>query len=175
MAKSDDGSQDAATERAYAPFAAARGLPSVSLPRRPTDAALARMARNEDDGGLAAQLRESCADVVVTLGQPAADVLADLLDVDRIVLRRDSSYGRERRLPVGRRVMVWLPLKHSGSVRRSGRSTTDAGRKVSLVRRLRTSEDVADHGRMSTPRRSPVGPRPAASARRPRPPAERPA
>jgi hypothetical protein len=114
MAKSDDGSQDAATERAYAPFAAARGLPSVSLPRRPTDAALARMARNEDDGGLAAQLRESCADVVVTLGQPAADVLADLLDVDRIVLRRDSSYGRERRLPVGRRVMVWLPLKHPG-------------------------------------------------------------
>lgn len=46
-------------------FAAARGLPLVSLPQRPSDAALVRMAHDEDRGETVAQLRASGADLVV--------------------------------------------------------------------------------------------------------------
>jgi uracil-DNA glycosylase len=72
------------------------------------------MAPEEDDGVLATQLRVTEADVVVTLGQPAADVLTNLLDSNRVVHRRDESYGQERHLPFGRRALSWLPLKHPG-------------------------------------------------------------
>lgn len=57
LVKSGAGYQGAAMERAYGPFAAARGLPPVSLPRRPTDAALVRMALAEDEGHLLRELQ----------------------------------------------------------------------------------------------------------------------
>lgn len=50
----------------------------------------------------------------MTLGQPAADVLTGVLCVDRVVLRRDADYGRERSLKTGRRKVAWIPLKHPG-------------------------------------------------------------
>ncbi|HEY2191858.1 MAG TPA: hypothetical protein VGH76_06080 [Actinomycetospora sp.] len=114
LVKTGASSRAAAMDRAYTPFATPRGLPPASLPRRPSDAALVRMALEEDCGDLLAQLRASGADVVVTLGQPAADVLADLLDVDRVALRRDPAYGRERRVRIADRTVPWLPLKHPG-------------------------------------------------------------
>lgn len=114
LVKSGAGSQRAAMEAAYAPFAAARGLPPVSLPGRPADAALVRMAVAEEGGELMAQVRASEADLVVTLGQPAADVLAHLSAIDRVVLRRDSGYGSVRRLRIGHAAVNWLPLKHPG-------------------------------------------------------------
>ena len=113
LVKSGTGSQQAAIDRSYGPFAAARGLPAASLPPRPSDGALVRMALEEDDGDLVAQVRATEPDVV-TLGQPAADVLVGLLDIDRVILRRDAEYGQERLLRVGRRAIGWLPLKHPG-------------------------------------------------------------
>lgn len=101
-------------ERAYTPFAAARGLPPAALPERPGDSALVRMAIAEDAGAIMAQLEESGADLVVTLGQPAADVLAAVTGAARPVLRRDMSYGLERRVRAGGRPARWLPLKHPG-------------------------------------------------------------
>ena len=41
-------------------------------------------------------------------------MLADLLDVERITLRRDGGYGWERSVLIGDRTAVWLPLKHPG-------------------------------------------------------------
>lgn len=114
LVKHGTGSQGAAMDRAYAPFAAARGLPLMHLPERPTDSALVRTAIAEDGGEIVAQLEESGADLVVTLGQPAADVLAAVTGAARPVLRRDMSYGLERRLRAGRRLTRWLPLKHPG-------------------------------------------------------------
>lgn len=108
------GSQGQAMERVYGPFAAARGLPPVSLPRRPSDPALVRQAVTEDRGSLLAQIRECGADTVVTVGQPAADVLAAVLGIDRVALRDDADYGREQAVRLGRGLLAWLPLKHPG-------------------------------------------------------------
>lgn len=108
------GSQgDAMTER-YAGFADALGLPTFSLPRRPTRSALVRQAIVENGDALREQLSRSGADVVVTLGEEAADVFAAIADIERVVLQRDETYGRERRLPPGRNVRAWIPLKHPG-------------------------------------------------------------
>lgn len=114
LVKTGAGSQGAAMERAYTPFAAARGLPPVSLPERPSDAVLVRMALKEDGGETVAQLHESGADLVVTLGQPAADFLADLVGHGRVVLRRDATYGKQRTIRAGSRSVLWLALKHPG-------------------------------------------------------------
>lgn len=114
LVKHGAGSQGAAMDRAYAPFAAARGLPPVDLPERPTDPALVRMAIAEDGGEIVSQLQDSGADLVVTLGQPAADVFAAVTGAARPVLRRDMSYGLERQVRVGGRAAQWLPLKHPG-------------------------------------------------------------
>ena len=115
LVKSGTGSQQAAIDRAYGPFAAARGLPAASLPPRPSDGALVRMALEEDGGELMAQVRATEPDVVVTLGQPAADVLVGLLDMDRVVLRRDAEYGQERLLRVGRRAIGVAAAQAPGS------------------------------------------------------------
>lgn len=108
------GSQgDAMTER-YAPFAEARGLPMFSLPRRPSRSALIGQAIRENGDTLRQQLHRCGAETVVTLGEEAADVFAAVADVERVVLQRDETYGRERRLPTGRGVGAWIPLKHPG-------------------------------------------------------------
>jgi hypothetical protein len=98
----------------YEPFAAARGLPSVSLPRRPPRLAFVRQAIRENGEALADQLRVSGAEVAVTLGEEAADVFATVVRAEPIVLRRDEDYGRERRVPPGHGVRAWIPLIHPG-------------------------------------------------------------
>jgi hypothetical protein len=112
------GSQAAAIARAYESFAGARGLPPVSLPAYPaTERAFVRMALSEDDGHVLAQLQASGADLVVTLGQPAADVLGELLGIERVLLTRDSTYGTRRDIWSEGRWLGWLPLKHPGQRR----------------------------------------------------------
>jgi hypothetical protein len=108
------GSQGNAMSERYAPFAAARGLPIFSLPRRPSPSALVRQALRENGANLADQLRTSRAEIVVTLGEEAADVFATVVGAERVALRRDAEYGKERRVPRGHGVRTWIPLKHPG-------------------------------------------------------------
>lgn len=112
--KRGDASQGKAMEERYQPFAAARGLPMFSLPSRPPPKTLVRQAIHENGDALRDQLRVARAEVVVTLGEEAADVFAAVAGVDRVLLRRDESYGRERRVPSSCGVRAWIPLKHPG-------------------------------------------------------------
>lgn len=112
--KHGPGSQGSAMTERYAPFAAARGLPTVSLPRRPAVPTFIRQAVRENGDQLARQLRFARAELVVTLGEEAADVFAAVTGAERVVLRRDDEYGRERRVPSGFGVGAWIALKHPG-------------------------------------------------------------
>jgi hypothetical protein len=114
LLKNGSASQGRAIEEHYAPFAAARGLPAVSLPSRPTPATLVANAVQAEGQTLVEQLVASRAEVVVTLGQEAADVLAAVLGAEPVVLRRDESYGRELLVEVAGTKRAWLPLKHPG-------------------------------------------------------------
>lgn len=112
--KHGPGSQGSAMAERYAPFAAARGLPPVSLPGRPTPSALTRQAIRENGDELAGQLRMSQAELVVSLGEEAAEVFAAVTGADRAPMRRDDAYGQERCVPPGCGVGGWVALKHPG-------------------------------------------------------------
>lgn len=114
LVKNGPGSQGKAMSSVYGPFAEARGLPEVSLPRRPSPAGLVRQAIGEERGRLMSQVTASGADRVVTLGQEAADVFAAVCDVGAVVLRPDEHYGCLRNVRLGARLLAWTPLKHPG-------------------------------------------------------------
>lgn len=101
-----------------------------SLPRRPSPAALVRMAVDEFKQRLIADLEAADAPVVITLGEevlqalrripelgaaPPVETLTDLY-VDR--------YGEEGTLKVNGRTVLWLPLAHPGLLR--GKAPSEA-------------------------------------------------
>ena len=110
----------AITDR-YQPFADRLGLPESTLPARPADAALVRLACGAERG-LAAELAAVQPRCIVTLGQAAADALAQVGDVVMrpagLPLRAGSPYGLLGEIEVGGHRCGWLPLAHPGATRR---------------------------------------------------------
>lgn len=107
----------------YAPFAAALKLPAVSLPPRPSIPGLVRLAVTEHRERLRGELVEAGAPVVVTLGEEARRVLAEIVDhVDGPPLthlaRADvtqKTYGEPGVVKVGPLEAVWYAVAHPGN------------------------------------------------------------
>lgn len=115
--KSGPRSQGGRIRAVYDPFAAASAgrLAPADLPPRPTPRELVGRAVLEERDLLLAQLTESGAPAVVTLGQEAADVLAAIIDTRPITLVPDDTYGRPRSLNAAGRPVEWLALVHPGN------------------------------------------------------------
>ena len=73
------GQAEAMADR-YGPFAQEVGLPPATLPRRPTRAALVKLAAAEHRERLVNELTTAAAPLVVTLGEEARRVLSEIAD-----------------------------------------------------------------------------------------------
>ena len=115
--KAGRGSQGARIHDVYDVFAASTGGPLVpaDLPTRPAPRALVNRAVAEERDVLLAQVAESAASTIVTLGQEAADVLTALTEQSRLVLDTGPRYGRRRSVCIGARHVDWLALTHPGN------------------------------------------------------------
>lgn len=115
--KAGPGSQGARIHDVYDAFAASAtgSLAPADLPTRPTPRALVARAVAQEREILLAQLADSAAATVVTLGQEAADVLAALTGHHRVVLNTGPDYGRHHVLRIGARATGWLALTHPGN------------------------------------------------------------
>ncbi|MFD1045240.1 uracil-DNA glycosylase family protein [Kibdelosporangium lantanae] len=115
--KSGENSQMTAIRDRYEPFAVAQRprLPRADLPVRPSARDLVHRAVAEEGPILRARIAEAAAPVMVTLGQEAADVLAELAGVDRVLLTPGADYGRARTVVVAGLRTQWIPLVHPGN------------------------------------------------------------
>lgn len=113
-----------AIEADYAPFAAAAGLPSASLPARPVPDELVSLAASQHGDRLRAEFEEANAPLVVTLGEEARRVLMAIADkVDgapaqpldgRWFAVDEASYGRPGIARVGGMEAQCYALVHPG-------------------------------------------------------------
>lgn len=115
--KTGPGSQGTRIHDVYDVFAASTGRPLLpaDLPTRPSPRALANRAVAEERDVLLAQVAESAASTIVTLGQEAADVLTALTEQPRLVLDTSPRYGRRCSIRIGARHVDWLALTHPGN------------------------------------------------------------
>jgi hypothetical protein len=114
--KKGRGSQHEIITTRYNPFAMDRdGLAIADLPSRPSQELLVRQSVEQEGDVLLEEIAESGAPRVATLGQEAADVLAQICRADAVRLLPDDSYATPRRLVIGSRTVEWLPLTHPGN------------------------------------------------------------
>jgi uracil-DNA glycosylase len=107
------GSQHETIATRYNPFAVDRdGLEVSDLPIRPSGERLVRQSLEQEGDALREEIAESGAPRIVTLGQEAADVLAQLCGAESVRLLPDESYGAPRGVTLARRSLEWLPLTH---------------------------------------------------------------
>jgi hypothetical protein len=98
VTKSGPGSQGQRIDDVYRPFAREHGLAEANLPSRPTPSALVDRTVTDEARTLREQVEEADAARIITLGQEAADVLAKLVGVDRVVLKTGETYGGRQRV-----------------------------------------------------------------------------
>jgi hypothetical protein len=109
----------------YAPFAAAVGLPTATLPPRPSIDALVRLGSSEHRSRLRGELIEAAAPVVVTLGEEARRVLVAIadfadgpptqpLDGRRFDNPNVHTYGEAGEVAIAGHVARWYALVHPG-------------------------------------------------------------
>ncbi|WP_156036302.1 hypothetical protein [Blastococcus sp. URHD0036] len=109
------GSQGEAMSTRYDPFARAHGLPAHHLPDRPSTKELIRRAVAEEGDRLIAEIRDAAAPLLITLGNEALAVAAQLLDGDLPErLTPDGTYGRRHHASALRNDVEVLPLVHPG-------------------------------------------------------------
>ena len=116
------GTQGEAMSDRYDPFARAHGLPLHRLPDRPPTDQLIRRAVRDEGPRIIDELVSSGAPLLITLGNEALAVAAQLVPgdlPDRLVSNED--YGRRHRTEVHGRPVELLPLVHPGQ--RSARWT----------------------------------------------------
>jgi hypothetical protein len=82
------------------------------------------LAIKDEAETLRAQLAETRAPVIVTLGQEAAHVLGG---IERTKLGWDETYGREQEIDLGGRSTRWWPLVHPGNPRGEWRDALGDG------------------------------------------------
>ena len=107
----------------YQPFAAAAGLPSASIPQRPTPAQLVEIAATEHRDRLRIELEEASARVVVTLGEEGRQVLLAIADfvsgpplkpLDSRTIAAER-YGDPGQVKVGTWAATWHAVVHPGN------------------------------------------------------------
>jgi hypothetical protein len=118
------GTQGQAMSGRYDPFASAHGLPLHRLPDRPPTDQLIRRAVRDEGPRILDEIRTSCAPLLITLGNEALAVAAELLTgdlPDRLV--RNEEYGRRHRAALHGRPLEVLPLVHPGQRSRAWAQT----------------------------------------------------
>lgn len=114
--KAGKGSQGERIRSVYDEFAASHAaLRPADLPKRPAPSVLVERAIRNEGAGLLGEIRRSGAARIVTLGQEAADVLAEIAELDRVQLDCGASYGTARPLAVDHQSFDWIPLTHPGN------------------------------------------------------------
>jgi uracil-DNA glycosylase len=102
----------------YHPFADAHGAPRATLAPHPSERDIVIEALGEHSHRLTAQMEAADPDLVVTLGNAAARVLAGLGgQADRTAVLRPDTYGQERQLTLGGRTLRWQALVHPATPR----------------------------------------------------------
>lgn len=103
----------------YKPFAELTGLPPSLLPQRPSPARLVAQAIKEEGPRLRTELAEAHAPTLVTLGEEARAVIAEVADeasgVPLDPLSRGDSYGRPGSVRIGNYCASWYALTHPGN------------------------------------------------------------
>lgn len=109
---------------------AAFNLPGVDqgeLPERPTPRRLTQMATGEPRASqLRAEIVDSGAPLVITLGQEALDTIRGISTLVRGVptrLSHDDSYGAEGTIDLEGNIFRFLPLAHPGLIRQSAKNS----------------------------------------------------
>lgn len=109
------GSQGEAMSSRYDLFARAWGLPVHDLPDRPSTDQLIRRSVQNEGTRIVDEILESSAPVLITLGNEALAVAAQLLDGDLPErLSQDDDYGQQHRARARGTVVDVLPLVHPG-------------------------------------------------------------
>lgn len=96
----------------YAPVVEALGAPLADLGPHPTETQIVNEALRDQRDRLTDQLAAASPEVIVTLGNAAARVIAGLGEQQADAILRAETYGGERRVTVGGRSFRWLALVH---------------------------------------------------------------
>lgn len=116
------GTQGEAMSGRYDSFARGHGLPLHQLPDRPPTDQLIRRAVRDEGPRIIDEVLTSCAPLLITLGNEALAVAAQLLTGDLPDrLAANENYGRRHRTALHGRSLELLPLVHPGQ--RSARWT----------------------------------------------------
>lgn len=111
-ARASDGVAARLADR-YRPVVAGLGAPEVDLGQHPSENDIVTEALREEADRLTAQVRAVDPELVVTLGNAAARVLAGLGDERDLEARlRADSYGQERHVTIAGRTVPWQALVH---------------------------------------------------------------
>lgn len=114
--KKGRGSQHEIITTRYNPFAMDRdGIALADLPTRPAQELLVRQSVEQEGDALLEEITEAAVPRIATLGQEAADVLAQICQAESVRLLPDDSYGKPRRLTIAGRSVEWLPLTYPGN------------------------------------------------------------
>jgi len=147
--KSGKGSQGDAWRERYAPFAAAAGCSDATIPQRPSANELVTLAIEHHVDRLRAELLASNTPRVVTLGEEARRVLAEITDessgapMQELTLQSDAPigdlYGQKGRVHIGHWTASWMALVHPGQ-----RSADWAAIHAAWIDRQRTAIEPLD-------------------------------
>jgi hypothetical protein len=101
----------------YLPVVEKLGAPPADLGPHPSEREIAQEAISEHGARLARQVLAADPDVVVTLGNAAARVIAALGSRPGQSVLRPDSYGEDRHVMLGGRSFCWIALVHPATPR----------------------------------------------------------
>jgi uracil-DNA glycosylase len=102
----------------YRPFAEVHGAPAANLGPHPSEDEIVAEALDSEATRIAQQLRAAGPDLVITLGNAAARVLAGLAGLpERSAVLRPETYGEERHIEVDGHRLRWQALVHPATPR----------------------------------------------------------
>jgi uracil-DNA glycosylase len=102
----------------YAPVAAALGAPAAVLGPHPSEDEIVSEALREHAPRLLAQILAAAPDMIITLGNAAARVLAGLTGtIEGDARLKADSYGQPRHLVLNGRAVAWQALVHPATPR----------------------------------------------------------
>jgi hypothetical protein len=112
--------QGDAIDRVYTPFAEAAGLPTCTLPARPSPNQLVMLATTDHADRLTSEWLETSADLLITLGEEARRVAATLAEWTdgppaRPLHADDPDYGMPGQCRIAGHTARWMAVTHPGN------------------------------------------------------------